>query len=272
MKEHIARWKQSGSDEDLLGYAMTLFTNPSNELIPPVLQLINAVAFAALDHELTHAEAAGFLCRLAGQQPETTATSSDVITLIVDMFWVTEVQYETCNPEKLGDLHALARAIIAEGFVPETLMKERWEIPFLEKVGLISNAQLFLKRVVRINTAQSYKQHKFNLLREESEGYSKLITLLSSGTADDQDDATTAYKAKTVLDEVMALIAYFDLDPNRVLAIALDIFAANIVTHYRFFIKFLRISPWDSRSTDHGFALQRGACAHVLGFNFQDLQ
>jgi hypothetical protein len=95
-----------------LGYAMTLFTNPSNELIPPVLQLINAVAFAALDHELTHAEAAGFLCRLAGQQPQTTATSSDVITLIVDMFWVTEVQYETCNPEKLGDLHALARAII----------------------------------------------------------------------------------------------------------------------------------------------------------------
>jgi len=34
-------------------------------------------------------------------------------------------------------------------------MKERWEISFLEKVGLIPNAQLFLKRVVRINTAQS---------------------------------------------------------------------------------------------------------------------
>ena len=92
-----------------LSYAITLLTNPSDELIPPVLQLINAVSFAALDHELSYTQAASFLCKLSRQRDP---SSSDVVSLIVDMFWVTEIQYETCAPEKLEDLCALAKAII----------------------------------------------------------------------------------------------------------------------------------------------------------------
>lgn len=33
-------------------------------------------------------------------------------------------------------------------------MKERWEIAFLEQVGLIPNSKWFTIRVVRINTSQ----------------------------------------------------------------------------------------------------------------------
>jgi len=33
-------------------------------------------------------------------------------------------------------------------------MKERWELSFLELVGLIPSAKLFQKRVIRVNTAQ----------------------------------------------------------------------------------------------------------------------
>ena len=51
-----------------------------------------------------------------------------------------------------------------------------------------------------------YKQQKYNLLREESEGYSKLITELASGTADEDDDAATEAKAVLVLTHVQSLI------------------------------------------------------------------
>ena len=46
----------------------------------------------------------------------------------------------------------------------------------------------------------SYKQQKFNLLREESEGYSKLITELQ------QDFANSAITYQQVLDNIRSLI------------------------------------------------------------------
>lgn len=55
-------------------------------------------------------------------------------------------------------------------------------------------------------TYPRYKQQKYNLLREESEGYSKLITELASGTADEDDDKATEEKASTVLTHVQSLI------------------------------------------------------------------
>ncbi|KAK3812693.1 MAG: transcription factor/nuclear export subunit protein 2-domain-containing protein, partial [Linnemannia elongata] len=152
------------------------------------------------------------------------------------------------------------------------IMKERWEIAFLEQVGLIPNSKWFTVRVVRINTSQLYKQQKYNLLREESEGYSKLITELASGTADEDDDKATEEKASTVLTHVQSLIGCFDLDPNRVLDIVLDVFAANIVTHYRFFIYFLGMSQWNPKAQEHGADGRVKTCAQILGFKFQILQ
>lgn len=40
------------------------------------------------------------------------------------------------------------------------------------------NEQQYWKQVIRINTTHSMSQQKFNLFREESEGYSKLIAEL----------------------------------------------------------------------------------------------
>ena len=43
---------------------------------------------------------------------------------------------------------------------------------------------LSILRYVRTKTKLFYKQQKFNLLREENEGYNKLITELAAPTAD----------------------------------------------------------------------------------------
>jgi THO complex subunit 2 len=58
---------------------------------------------------------------------------------------------------------------------------------------------------------QIYQILKYNLLREESEGYSKLLIDLLSSTS-------------LEFFKIQSLIAQFDLEPNRVLDITLDCF------------------------------------------------
>lgn len=53
-----------------------------------------------------------------------------------------------------------------------------------------------------------FKQHRFNLQREETEGFAKLLVLVA-GVRDGS-------KAELEAEENMRrLIGYFDLDPNR---------------------------------------------------------
>jgi THO complex subunit 2 len=100
---------------------------------------------------------------------------------------------------------------------------------------------------------RSYKQNKFNLLREQSEGYSKLSVELTSslGPAHSHADArpVESYasiedRARQVWEKVISLIGYFDLDPNRALDIILDVLSVNVATHYTFFLALLSFSPW----------------------------
>lgn len=99
----------------------------------------------------------------------------------------------------------------------------------------------------------SYKQNKFNLLREQSEGYSKLVIELTSGMGPPHSPVTgtptETYKelharASHVWGKVISLIGKFDLDPNRALDLILDVLSSNLTTHYTFFLALLSFSPW----------------------------
>lgn len=65
----------------------------------------------------------------------------------------------------------------------------------------------------------SYKQKKFNLFREECEGYAKLITELNQCN----DTRNLSY----TMDVIKSLIGCFNLDPNRVLDVILDSFESH---------------------------------------------
>lgn len=101
----------------------------------------------------------------------------------------------------------------------------------------------------------SYKQNKFNLLREQSEGYSKLTAELTSSLGPAHATATgrptepySAIKerARPVWEKVISLVGYFDLDPNRALDLILDVLSVNLATHYSFFVALLSFSPWSA--------------------------
>ena len=106
--------------------------------------------------------------------------------------------------------------------------------------------QLLHRAMVKRNTALFYKQSKFNLLRESSEGFSGLIVLLTGpdALASDTTDEQRKDRAKRVWGKVMSLIGYFNLSPPRVLDIILEIMSCHVAEHWRFFLGLLRCSPW----------------------------
>lgn len=77
-----------------------------------------------------------------------------------------------------GRLIQFVGQLVSRELVPLELLCERLEAETLEAAGVLSSAAAFNKRQVRINTAMLYRQQKFNLLREESEGFAKVITAL----------------------------------------------------------------------------------------------
>jgi THO complex subunit 2 len=99
----------------------------------------------------------------------------------------------------------------------------------------------------------SYKQNKFNLLREQSEGFSKLITEVISALPPPHSPATglpldpssiLPERVQPIWKRILSLIGYFDLDPNRALDVILDLFSAYLTTHWSFFLVLLSLSPW----------------------------
>lgn len=101
----------------------------------------------------------------------------------------------------------------------------------------------------------SYRQTKVNLLREQSEGYTKLTLELSNSMGPARDpvraslsriDADETLKARAIQawQKLVTIIGYFDLDPVRVLDIILDVFSSHVVTHWPFFLQLLHCSPW----------------------------
>lgn len=100
----------------------------------------------------------------------------------------------------------------------------------------------------------SYKQQKFNLLREESEGFAKAITELN------QNFAITKLTSEQLYDRLMALIGYFDIDPNRMLDLVIESFEYHL-QYTEIYVNLLNLLHFD----------QTTLC-QLIGFKFQQYQ
>lgn len=220
--------------------------------------------------------------------------------------------------QRLADL---VHQLISASVFTHDQAAERLEPSLTTLIGLIPNEAYFNKRFVQLRTARLFKQQKFNLLREENEGYTALITEIVtnlgpsvaavrcrrpsqdgqpvSASIFDSDAVTVVEqespltrnrRAARVMNNVQALIGYFDLDANRVLDVILDLFATEVMRHYPFFLALLADSPWANSSTEStspsasngtgskylfgGLDLDLSAdsgdriCAQLLGFKF----
>jgi THO complex subunit 2 len=104
--------------------------------------------------------------------------STDVISILLDV--VNVIDNETLvneNTDKRQQFCSILKEL--ENWFSETLMKERLEIDTLQDCNILKVRKVFYTRFIKVKTKLFYKQQKFNLLREESEGYAKLITELN---------------------------------------------------------------------------------------------
>ncbi|KAG9271877.1 THO complex subunit 2 [Astyanax mexicanus] len=134
--------------------------------------------------------------------------------------------------------------------VPDAVLKERLDPETLESLGLIKQAQQFNQKIVKIKTKLFYKQQKFNLLREENEGYAKLVTELGQ-------DLTGNVTSHLVLESIKSLIGCFNLDPNRVLDIILEVYECRS-DQDEFFIPLIK-----------SYMCEHQTLCHILGFKFK---
>lgn len=103
---------------------------------------------------------------------------NDVASLVLDVLNV--IDHETSVNENNDERQKLCSILKElENWLGDSMIKERLEIDTLQDCSLLKTKKIFYTRFIKVKTNLFYKQQKFNLLREESEGYAKLITELN---------------------------------------------------------------------------------------------
>ena len=101
------------------------------------------------------------------------------------------------------------------------LLKTTLGFKLLVGAGLMTDEILHTRRLSRAFTSLVYRQQKYNLLREETEGFSKLMVVLCSIPQYPED-------VSLYVGQVLSLIGRFELDPNRTVDVILDAFEQQI--------------------------------------------
>lgn len=103
--------------------------------------------------------------------------------LVADVLWFSWVELEALTDtsmlaEQKVQLTKLAIDMMSMALTTKQHLMQRSEGDFMEQIGF-EKADIWRRKEIKANTRRVYTQKKFNLLREESEGYAKLATLLS---------------------------------------------------------------------------------------------
>lgn len=85
----------------------------------------------------------------------------------------------------------------------------------------VINEQYFTQKNNQFKISSFFEQRKFNLQREENEGYAKLIVEITQVNL-------TEDNWETVSQNIQKLVGFFSLDPTRVLDLILTAFECNL--------------------------------------------
>ncbi|KAK5167346.1 THO2 plays a role in transcriptional elongation [Saxophila tyrrhenica] len=191
--------------------------------------VVQELARSALDSRLDASEAGGVIKQMIADREgsetiDVQATLLNTISLLDDT--------DTKNSKLL--------TLVTATEIDPDVIRQELDIPLLQTLALVRST--FTQMRTRKTTNILYRQANFNLLREESEGYAKLVTEYFS-TA---NEAVLNHdvSAEAAFQRIKALVGSFDLDVGRVLDITLDISANLLVRAYGFFVKFYRCSSW----------------------------
>ncbi|CAJ2513637.1 Uu.00g017560.m01.CDS01 [Anthostomella pinea] len=231
----FSAWQQSGRQE-VIEHGIT---SRSDEDVEEISTISQEFTRAVLEHRLNPLDAGGCMKQILGPETERTDDSEfafDAQTLFLDIISVF-IESENGRPStQLRDF------ITATELSPK-LLREVLDATALQHLGLIRDN--FVKLGIRYATNQLYRQANYNLLREESEGYSKLAAELYRTPYHTQGPKSQDFVlVEACWERVKALIGTFDLDVGRVLDVVIDVFSATMLRNIQFFTRFLRVSSW----------------------------
>lgn len=228
--ERLRQLKESGR-ESLLGII------EGDDIVSTLAELFDEIIRSVTIARVDPTEAGLLVKDIIAQQNSRDGSRSGIVRFTVDASSLfldcLSVTFEAFNTTT-----NLLTMLLSTSIPPETLRLEL-DVQLLEKLGLIRST--FGRVGIRQTTNLLYRQSNYNLLREETEGYSKLVTELFTMSS---SDAGSGENVQEAFERVKGMIGAFDLDVGRVLDITLDVFAAVLVKQNRFFVKYLRASSW----------------------------
>ncbi|KIK65595.1 hypothetical protein GYMLUDRAFT_70692 [Collybiopsis luxurians FD-317 M1] len=289
----IGTWKSGGEDEcrNMLiaphcnpsdAGCLNVLTTAYNTLLSSTLTTSSPKQVLTADFFVTFVRSV--LDNLPSTSSNTTSNVAAFGEIVVDLIWAVDAELD----EVLGDVKStiagcgehgaenqqpiLAKAnkvkqtaeadkativlivkkLLECGILSPSVCRERLDLAILDGTGLMVKNTIE-KKEIRMRTGIFYKQNKFNLLREQSEGYSKLTVELTSALGIGNLPSTARppesldsirHRARPVWEKIISLIGFFDLDPNKALDIILDVMSVNLASHYTFFLALLSFSPW----------------------------
>ncbi len=227
-------WEKSGREEFIkLCLAAEVVPTGTSDTFPGLfLELIERIAKKTID-----AKSAAVAARKAiGRKPNLLYRFLDAVHGIDSIH---PSPSEGSKEETREVLVSFVQEILPAISGCEHVLRVRLDLGLLSDVGLLKNTAAFQTRLIRAKTKLFFKQQKYNLLREETEGYSKLLVHLC------QDFSET--NADELVNIMRSLIGYFNLDPNRVIQLILNV---------------LELRSGDARATELLLNVLR---AHVAG-------
>ncbi|XP_007951557.1 THO complex subunit 2 [Orycteropus afer afer] len=246
--EWIKNWEKSGRGE-FLHLCRILSENKSHDssTYRDFQQALYELSYHVIKGNLKHEQASNVLNDISEFR-------EDMPSILADVFCILDIE-TNCLEEKSKRDYFTQLVLACLNLVSDTVLKERLDPETLESLGLIKQSQQFNQKSVKIKTKLFYKQQKFNLLREENEGYAKLIAELGQ-------DLSGNITSDLILENIKSLIGCFNLDPNRVLDVILEVFECR-PEHDDFFISLLE---------SYMSMCEPQTLCHILGFKFKFYQ
>ncbi|KAM7044802.1 THO complex subunit 2 isoform 13-T16 [Molossus nigricans] len=246
--EWIKNWEKSGRGE-FLHLCRILSENKSHDssTYRDFQQALYELSYHVIKGNLKHEQASNVFNDISEFR-------EDMPSILADVFCILDIE-TNCLEEKSKRDYFTQLVLACLYLVSDTVLKERLDPETLESLGLIKQSQQFNQKSVKIKTKLFYKQQKFNLLREENEGYAKLIAELGQ-------DLSGNITSDLILENIKSLIGCFNLDPNRVLDVILEVFECR-PEHDDFFISLLE---------SYMSMCEPQTLCHILGFKFKFYQ
>lgn len=166
---------------------------------------------------------------------EVSRLSNQVVVLLSDALAALDVETLASDHNKHRGCFINLLSACSNSLIADFILRERFDFDTTAEAKIIPSQKLAQTKFIKIKTKLFYKQQKFNLFREESEGYSKLITELChpEGFSCDlmlQNLRSLIGKIKLFSSCLLSLIfdfcflGCFNLDPNRVLDVVVECF------------------------------------------------